>query len=84
MSLRVTLKGLVKSLCDVAIAKASFKRRLSFRLDPKPGDLSMSRLNHFERDGEDRTRESVSYTHLDVYKRQVEWPVSDRLLTLAS
>ena len=44
MSQRVSVSGKVKSL-DVAIAKASLNRAFkSDALDPKPGELAMSRL----------------------------------------
>ena len=44
MSLRVTISGKVKS-SDVAEAKASLNRaNESLGVDPKPGDLSMSRM----------------------------------------
>lgn len=56
MSLRVILTGLANPLWGVTIAKASLNRAfLSVRIDPKPRDLTMSRLNPVEIQGEDRT-----------------------------
>ena len=51
------LPGKVKSVSDGAEAKASLKGRKSGDIDPKPGDLSMCRLNSPEMGRKDRTGE---------------------------
>ena len=41
----LVLYGLHKLLCKICVVKARLNRRLSYELDPNPGELRMGRVN---------------------------------------